>query len=1045
MAEMPFALFSIFLLAAFASAAVHPLSDPAISPDRTEVAFISGGDIWTAPLAGGEARLLVSNPATESHPRYSPDGRSLAFVSNRTGGGDIYVLHLSSGELKRITFDDSRSALDGWSADGRFLYFTSSRGEVGSSNDLYRVPAAGGTPVAVVSERYADESQAAPHPFNGTIAFVSGNMAVGQWWRKGHAHIDETRLGLFTPGSGYQTLLDNQARNLWPMWGGAGKELYYVSDKSGAENIWAVAPGGAPRQLTRFANGRTVWPDISRDGRILVFERDFGIWFLDTASGKTAQIPITLRGIPAGPSTTHLRVNNFREMALSADGRKIALVAHGDVFAASAKDGGSAVRLTSTSAAEHDLAWSPDGNRIAYASERTGVSRLFVYDFRLEKEAAVTTSAMKDEKPQWSPDGKEIAWIRDGRELRVITLENHTERTLASHQFKTLTDAESPYSWSPDGKWIALFNSDSRGFINAYAVPSAGGPERPLSFLANSDAGSVVWSSDHTSLFLDSGQRTEQRSISRVDLVPRTPKFREDQFRDLFRDTGREPQAAKNGTASPSAAKPEAPVEIVFEGIRQRLSKLPLDLDARIQAVSPDGKTLLFAARLGAQDNLYTWSLDELGQRQTVARQLTSSAGRKGGAVFSPDGKEVYFLDGGRVSAITLENRNQRTIAVTAEMDVEFDQEKKAIFQEAWSTLNDNYYDPKFNGADWSALRGRYAPVVEATRTPDELRRVIQFMIGELNSSHSGISPNPANSRTPSTGRLGLDFNPEDNTITAVTPLGPAAVAGVKVGEKLLTIDGADLSSGVNADELLQFKVGRRILVSTSVKKDIPLQPVNAATERRLRYREWVEGRRAYVDKVSGGRLGYVHMLDMSADALDQLYLDLDTENFSRAGVVVDIRNNNGGFVNAYALDVFGRRPYLTMTQRDHPATPARSALGQRALERPTVLLVNQNTLSDSEDFTEGYRTLKLGKVVGVPTAGWIIFTGTARMVDDSALRMPLILVRGADGKDMELNSRPVDVTVQQPLGDTVAGSDTQLAAAVKSLLADIDAAGNRH
>ncbi len=199
------------------------------------------------PAAGGEARLLKSNPATESRPRYSPDGESLAFVSNRTGNGDIYILRLKTGELKRITFDDTRAALDGWSADGKYLYFLSNRADIGSMNDLYRVPAAGGTPVAIAQDRYADESQAAPHPSNGSVAFVSGNMAVSQWWRKGHSHIDETRLGLLTPGSGYQTLLENHARNLWPLWSPAGKDLYYVSDKSEVENVWSLTPGSAPR------------------------------------------------------------------------------------------------------------------------------------------------------------------------------------------------------------------------------------------------------------------------------------------------------------------------------------------------------------------------------------------------------------------------------------------------------------------------------------------------------------------------------------------------------------------------------------------------------------------------------------------------------------------------------------------------------------------------------------------------------------------------------------------------------------------------------
>jgi C-terminal processing protease CtpA/Prc len=596
-----------------------------------------------------------------------------------------------------------------------------------------------------------------------------------------------------------------------------------------------------------------------------------------------------------------------------------------------------------------------------------------------------------------------------------------------------LLDAEDPLSWSPDSQWLALFLQDSRGFSNVGVVPAAGGkPARAISFLANSGTDRIVWSPDRTYILFDSGQRTEQRGIVRVDLIPKTPVFREDQFRDLFKEP--EPKAA----AEKEKEKDKKPVGIIFENIRNRAARLPLGLDASSEVISPDGKTLLFTAISAGQQNLYTWPLDPLAAQTPVARQLTATPGRKSHAQFSPDGKEVFYLDSGRINVITLESRVVKPLAVTAEMDVDFSIEKKEVFSQAWNTLNDTYYDPKFHGANWEAMKEKYGPVIESSRTPDEMRRMILLMIGEMNSSHSGISPSAALAHTPTTGRPGLTVDPADFTITEVTPLGPADVAGIRKGEKLVSVNGIALNPASNIDELLQYRIGKRTLISTSVHPDVPLQPINTVTEKRLIYREWVEGRRAAVDKLSGGRLGYVHMIDMSEQSLNQLYLDLDAENHSRKGVVIDLRNNNGGFVNAYALDVFTRRPYLTMTQRDHPASPARSALGQRSLELPTVLVTNQNTLSDSEDFTEGYRTLKLGKVVGVPTAGWIIYTDSAVMIDGSVLRTPMIKIQAHDGVDMELHPRPVDVLIDTAIGDIAAGRDPQLEAAVKSLLADI-------
>jgi C-terminal processing protease CtpA/Prc len=196
-----------------------------------------------------------------------------------------------------------------------------------------------------------------------------------------------------------------------------------------------------------------------------------------------------------------------------------------------------------------------------------------------------------------------------------------------------------------------------------------------------------------------------------------------------------------------------------------------------------------------------------------------------------------------------------------------------------------------------------------------------------------------------------------------------------------------------------------------------------------------VESRRQYVDRASGGRLGYVHIPDMSAASLDQLHFDLDMDNHAREGVVIDVRNNNGGFVNVYAIDVFARRPYLTMTLRGRRGAPARTTLGQRALERPTVLVTNQHSLSDAEDFAEGYRALGLGKIVGEPTAGWIIYTWNTRLVDGSTFRLPRTKITGADGQNMERNPRRVDVPVSRVLGEHASGVDSQLDAAVKVLL----------
>jgi tricorn protease len=241
--------------------------------------------------------------------------------------------------------------------------------------------------------------------------------------------------------------------------------------------------------------------------------------------------------------------------------------------------------------------------------------------------------------------------------------------------------------------------------------------------------------------------------------------------------------------------------------------------------------------------------------------------------------------------------------------------------------------------------------------------------------------------------------------------------------------------------------VNRRIAITVSnaasgaPAREVLLRPINQAAEKNLRYRQWVEMNRAYVEKISGGRLGYAHMNDMSEGALTRLHLDLDADNRAKDGIVIDVRNNNGGFVNVYAIDVLARRGYLTMTPRGLPAAPARTMLGQRSLELPTILVTNQHSLSDAEDFTEGYRALKLGKVVGEPTAGWIIFTGSATLVDGTTLRMPATRITDGTGANMELRPRPVDIPVTRPVGESLSGRDSQLDAAVDALLKQLGAA----
>jgi len=1031
---------ALFLALAAASSAqpqAKPsLSEPSIHPTRPEIVFVSGGDIWTAPLTGGEAQLLVAHPAHDYRPLWSPDGKRLAFASQRTGGGDIYILDTVSSNLRRLTFDDAAENLDAWSADGEWIYFHSSR-QV-QLTDLFRVRASGGTPMEVSADTMMTEFHAAPAPDGRSLAFSARGIAWNQWWRNGHSHLDESEIWLlhFDGSPKYERLVAKKGKNIWPMWAVDGKQMYFVSDRSGAENLFTLEKG-TPKPLTQFKDGRLLFPSIARGGKTIVFERNFEIWRHDVGSGKAAPIQITLRGAVAEPTEVRGNVANFGSFELSPDGKKLALISRGEVFVSASKEG-DALRVTRTPAVESSLVWAPDSKRIAYVSDRNGNNHLFLYDFTTRTEKQLTSAALNDASPRFSPDGKTLAFVRNRKELRSIALDSNQEKLLAGGPISGAIE------WSPDGAWIACVIAGEKSFRNVYAVPAAGGEPKPLSFLSNVFTVGPLWAADGSALFFNTGQRTEGVRAARVVLNPKTPKFREDQVSDLFKEE-------KKDEKKPGA--PAAPVvDIAFDGIRARLQLLPLNLDAGIVDLSADGKYLALLSSNGGQENIWLWSLDELSRAPRVPRQLTTTPGGKSGVQFSADSKEIWYLEGGRVNAINVETRQSRAVAIsTTDFEISFDREKVPVFRQAWAVMRDNFYDPAFHGRDWNAVKMAFEPYAAGARTPDELRRVMALMIGELNASHTGVGGPPAGAGNPAPdGKLGLRFDRAEYEasgklkVSDVIPLSPAAVGQIVAGEYLLEVNGASAAAPANLDDLLRGQATRRTTLTVSKdavgssKREVVVQPIIAGREADLRYRQWVEGRRTYVDKISGGQLGYVHMRDMGDESLRQLYVDLDAENHRKKGVVIDIRNNNGGFVNAYALDVFARRPYMTMTQRDFPSGPARTVLGQRALELPTILVVNQFSLSDAEDFTEGYRTLKLGKVVGEPTAGWIIYTGAATLLDGSMVRTPGTRITGADGKVMELNPRPVDLAVERPVGETLTDKDCQLDAAVKELLAQI-------
>jgi len=1050
------ATFLLLALVALTAASAHAqgipsLYEPGISPDGREIAFVSGGDIWTVPAAGGAARLLVAHSAHESRPLYSPDGRTIAFNSNRNGGQDVYLIDLSSGVVRRLTHDSGSEELTGWSADSRWVYFTSSGEDVNGMSDVFRVRATGGTPMAVAADRYETEFFAAPSRTQPGLVAIStrGRMAQSQWWRNGHSHIDEAEIwtvreATSSNGAPQYSMISAGGKNLWPMWGADGS-IVFMSDRSGAENLWRAPQGGGnATQLTSFDDGRVLWPSISADGRIVAFERDFGIWTIDVANPTPRRLDIRLVGTVEGPTPEVQReTQGWGSIAVSPDGRKWAFTSGGDVWATTIDGGVPATRVTRTPAAEGEIVWSADSRQIVYTSWRSGTPKLYAYDFTTNAERQLTRGSGNDGAPIFSPDGRHLAYARSENEqgeLRVIAWPSGDDRRLA-------TGIAAAPTWSPDSRWLA-YGGETDEFLNVMVVPVSGGTPRQVSFIANASLGAIDWSAKGDYIVYRTGQRTEPNRLVKVDMVPLPPTFDEARFRELFnqpRDSADTTRArpAPRDTAG-GAVVPPTQIEIEFDGIRRRGAFVNTDFSVGQVLLSPDGRT----AVVTGDGAIHRITFGANGDVDITRMEATGTP-----LAFSSNGRQLYVSQGGQLRIVPATGSGAtRTVATSVQWTEDFDATKVAAFEHGWGEMRDGFYDADYHGADWNAVRERFRPQIEGARTRAEFSRLMNLMLGELNASHlghSGRTGPPQGGEGAATGELGLRFDRiayEDDgrfVVSEVIELGPSHIAEIEVGDLITAVDGVVLSASSSLDELMRDKSGRQVVLTVrrgnAAPRSVEVLATSGGAERQLVYRNWVESRRAYVDSISGGRLGYVHIARMSEGALDQLIFDLDQQNHAKDGVVVDVRNNNGGFVNVYALDILARQNYFTMQGRGRSGrAPSRVLLGQRALLAPTVLVTNHNTLSDGEDFTEGYRELKLGQVVGEPTAGWIIFTGSRTLVDGTSVRMPSTFIRDNRGQNMELNPRPVDVSVERPAGEWYQGRDSQLDRAVEVLLRQI-------
>ncbi|PDW03622.1 peptidase S41 [Candidatus Viridilinea mediisalina] len=1056
----------------------------AIDPDGRWVAFVHAGDLWLVDAAGGVAERLTAHPASHYSPRFSPDGRQLAFTSNRSGSGDVYLLPLHGGTARQLTFHDARHTVEDWTPDGSALYVSSGRDQCGTA--LYRVGLEGMMPTLLYAEPYEQLGQLSVAPDGVWVAF--SNMRE-RWWRRGPNPFapgeiwlgptdpDENALRLIAgpgPVAGYPQLAAPYAgRNAWPLWAADGRGIYFVSDRDGNENLWyQPLDGGLPKQITFLRDGRLLHPQIARNAGLIVFEREGQIWRCDLETGEVAPTQITARGDgKVMPVRYEHWQRGFSDMRLSPDGKKVAFVARGEIFADFADKEtdrelrqGPSFRVTDTRARERQPVWTPNSRTLLYVSDRHGEDEIYRYDFVTRQEQRLTHDLQPKQLPRVSPDGTWLAYLSGHDRVQLLNLveEGAEVRELCRARFVVAADL----AWSPNSRWLAYIAQDERFFSNVYIVPVEGGTPRQITFLSNLDGGDLLWAPNGQFIIFTTEHYRAEAQIVRVDLLPPHPLFREAEFEKLFQEKKekKEQQRKDEGAPEPEgdeqpteeAPEPEqgvkhaqerAEFERLLAGIERRLRFLtPIQMDATAAALSPDSKELLFTAIVAGKLNLWALPLDE-PRADHPPRQLTASESSKYAVQFAPDGKTFFYLEDGVITMRKFPSGNDPVrVHVRAEVTVDFHAEKLQIFGEAWRALRDSFYDPTFRGQDWNALRERFAPWVAGVQTTGELHSLINLMVGELRTSHLGIRFGAWMGSDGYTGIMldaGVLRQHGHARIERIIPDSPAALVAQPpvAGEYLCSIDGTALGPGVSLDQLLRRSVGRRVRLGLAATpsgtevREVDVRPVDAATYWQLRYRDWVHQNEAYVHRVSQGRLGYVHIDRMSYPAYQQFLADLDAEAHGKDGVIVDVRYNGGGHTATFILDVLTRRSSLLSGFRERATLDASHLAGNRVLNRPTVLITNERSASNTEMLSESYRRLGLGRVVGRPTAGAVIWAYTMRLLDGAGLRLPRLSVVTPEGEDLEGRGRPVDVEVARPLGEWNRGRDRQLDAAVEVLL----------
>jgi tricorn protease len=1054
------------------------------------IVFSYLGDIWTADENGQNVQRLTVNRARDVYGRFSPDGKWIAFSSERNGNLDVYLLPSGGGNAKQLTSHSADDTVLSWSSDSRSILFSSNRGE-DFMPQLYLVSTEGGMPRKAGTDMGV---QASYSPDGQRLAYNQKSQA---YWRKFYRGSFQSDIMVMdVAAKKFTQLTDFDGLDSWPMWG-TDNHIYFVSDRdgNGLTNIWRISEnGGKADRVTTFKTGDVRWPAISADGRVIVFEHDFGIWKLDVNSRKVTPIKLD---IDAETQENMTQVESFNSQAddydLAPSSRRVALSIHGEIFTAPVEEG-DIKQVTDGPARDRNVAYSPDGKWISYVSDQSGREELYVVpvDGSAPAQQVTDLDALKAGY-NWSPDSKEIAFAASDDKLRKLVVATKQVTVLDTSRYGGFG---APV-WSPDGKWIAYSKPDISRTSDIYMVAASGQEKEPhkVTFDSSNEAGPRFGPDGRKLYFLraEAGQGNQPTSVQiysvwleRQEKDPDDPEEREAETPATPPAEGGE-GAAPPVRRGPPANRPPREIKVDWDGLKRRtrqITRMPFPIPNFI--VAPDSRTLAFVTTepAGPATIPVIYTIQDDGRRLTrvsAGQPPTEGAGGGpgGGGGFgggisnltiSRDGRTLFFRERDGIYSVPLgpggagagaatataapaaggEARGRRRINFNVRVRIERPTEWAEMFDDGWRTMKYRFYDPKMHGMDWDAMRAKYRPLVEYVGDRQELLNLLNEMIGELNASHTGAAPPPRGpgSGGVTTSHLGIELEPDATAgryrVTHVYEDGPADKdwVRVKAGDYLLAIDGKPVKAGDEYWQLLNMRLNRKVNVTFNSKPDADgawntrIEAVSSGAYSQLRYERWVKERRKKVDELSGGRIGYLHIQAMNQPSLRRFEKEL-REYRNKEAMVIDQRWNGGGNIEQELLAILVQRQYQIWQPRGTEATgrPFAGFFG------PKIVLQNWRSASNAEMFPAGFRALGLGKVVGTPTMGAVIGTGSYSLIDGSTVRTPGVGVFLADAKrtNMENNGVQPDMLVENRPEDTLAGRDRQLEAAVEELMKQLN------